>query len=189
MFADTEFADFSQEIGLASLGATDEEIAKLAALYWFTVEFGMIRDKASGQLKAYGAGTVSRASQRTMTLVVGLLSSCGELEYSTTAEIRQSLINKGLSTKEFDEAWTMDCAEKPVPTLLPFNPAVASTTPFPITHYQPNYFVADRYRDPCRARRTLTRALHSLNEVKTKVREYCENIPKPFHVRYNSNTG
>lgn len=68
MFAHQDFADFSQEIGLASLGATEIELKRLAALYWFTIEFGMCLD-SNGKKKAYGAG---------------IMSSFGELEYCMT---------------------------------------------------------------------------------------------------------
>lgn len=69
MFAHQDFADFSQEIGLASLGASEVELKRLAAIYWFTIEFGMCYQ--NGKPKAYGAG---------------ILSSVGELAYCVTDE-------------------------------------------------------------------------------------------------------
>lgn len=126
LFADPDFAQFSQEIGLASLGAPDEWIDKLATLYWFTVEFGLCKE--NGDVKAYGAG---------------LLSSFGELQYCLTEE----------------------------PEKRPFEPEKTAAQTYPITKYQPIYFVAD-----------------SFQSAKEKVREFAARIPRPFSVRYNPYT-
>ncbi|XP_026877396.2 phenylalanine-4-hydroxylase isoform X2 [Electrophorus electricus] len=126
LFADLSFAQFSQEIGLASLGAPDEYIEKLATVYWFTLEFGLCRQ--GNDLKAYGAG---------------LLSSFGELKYSLTD----------------------------TPKILPFEPEKTCLQKYPITEFQPVYFVADSFED-----------------AKQKVRRFASIIPRPFFVRYNAYT-
>lgn len=126
LFADPQFAQFSQEIGLASLGAPDEYIERLATCYWFTVEYGMCRQ--GGELKAYGAG---------------LLSSFGELEYCLTDK----------------------------PDIRPFDPPVTALQKYPITQYQPVYFVSE-----------------SFEEAKEKMITYAKTIPRPFSVRYNPYT-
>ncbi|KAG0282916.1 hypothetical protein BGZ96_012711 [Linnemannia gamsii] len=126
LFANPDFADFSQEIGLASLGASDEDIERLATIYWFTVEFGICRQ--GDQIRAYGAG---------------LLSSFGELEYC-------------LSDK---------------PEIRAFEPAKVAQQKYPITEYQPVYFVAESFKD-----------------AQMRVREFANSCDRPFSVRYNAYT-
>jgi phenylalanine-4-hydroxylase len=123
LLADPEFADFSQEIGLASLGASDEIIEQLVRCYWYTIEFGIYGE--GNKKRAYGAG---------------LLSSFGELEYCLTDK----------------------------PQYLPFDPFVCSQRPYPITTYQPVYYV-----------------VQSFEELKKKMRDFSNSLKRDFALRFN----
>ncbi|MEC9373023.1 MAG: phenylalanine 4-monooxygenase, partial [Planctomycetota bacterium] len=58
LHADPVFADFLQTYGQAALHTDDEyHTERLARLFWFTVEFGLIRE--DGRLKLYGSGLIS----------------------------------------------------------------------------------------------------------------------------------
>ncbi|KAJ2500868.1 hypothetical protein GGH96_002389 [Coemansia sp. RSA 1972] len=126
MFADPTFAELAQEVGLASLGASDEDIKKLAAIFWFTAEYGLCRE--DGIIRACGAG---------------LLSSFGELEHALSN----------------------------VPTRLEFEPSKVVEQTYPLSDYQPLYFVADSFSD-----------------ATAKLREFNKTMKRPFQVRYNPHT-
>lgn len=58
LHSDPVFADFLQQFGaLAAEAETDEETTAMARLFWFTVEFGLVRE--SGGVKVYGSGLIS----------------------------------------------------------------------------------------------------------------------------------
>ena len=57
LHADPVFAEFLQPYGKAALVAGDEHNDALARLFWFTVEFGLIRE--DNRLKIYGSGLIS----------------------------------------------------------------------------------------------------------------------------------
>ena len=72
LLADRQFAELNRLAGEAARRAeTDEGLQMVADVFWFTIEFGVVREE--GELRAYGAG---------------ILSSYGEIEEFRGMEIR-----------------------------------------------------------------------------------------------------
>ena len=92
MLAIPEFADLSQKIGEGSLRADDRQVEQLATLYWFTIEYGLLRTPDGD--RAYGAG---------------LLSSFGELEHA---------LGGGVEVRRFEPEIAKDTAY-PITTYQP----------------------------------------------------------------------
>ncbi len=66
LLTDHRFAEFTHAYGRAGARADKKDHAMLARLYWFTVEFGLIRQPAG--LRTYGAGIVSSIGETTYAL-------------------------------------------------------------------------------------------------------------------------
>jgi len=99
LLADPQLAEVNRLAGEAARRAqTTEGLQLVADVFWFTMEFGVVRE--GGNLKAYGAG---------------LLSSYGEIEEFSSAEIR------------------------------PLDFARMATLDYDITHYQPVLFGAESF--------------------------------------------
>lgn len=65
------FADYMHAYGRAALAVADDPqaLARLARLYWYTVEFGLIRDeRGTNGLSIYGAGIVSSKGESLYSL-------------------------------------------------------------------------------------------------------------------------
>jgi len=58
LHADPVFADFLQRFGaVAARAQSEQDTTRMARLFWFTVEFGLIRE--DGAVKVYGSGLIS----------------------------------------------------------------------------------------------------------------------------------
>lgn len=71
LLIDPVFADYMQAYGRVALAVADDAdaLARLARLYWYTVEFGLIRDpRAASGLSIYGAGIVSSKGESLYSL-------------------------------------------------------------------------------------------------------------------------
>jgi len=67
LHASRVFADFLQTYGKAALLCEDEHhIKRLGRLFWFTVEFGLIKE--DGRIKIYGSGLVSSHGEAAWSL-------------------------------------------------------------------------------------------------------------------------
>ncbi len=99
MLASPKFAHLNRLIGAAAQRTEGEDaLERLGRVYWYTIEFGVLRE--AGQVKAYGAG---------------LLSSAGELEAMSKAELR------------------------------PFSLEQMQALSYDVTRYQPVLFCADSF--------------------------------------------
>lgn len=111
------FADFLQTYGKAALLCDDEEhVKRLGRLFWFTVEFGLIKE--DGRIKVYGSG---------------LVSSHAESAYSLTGQWEKA----GKSAA--------DCTPREVPEYRPFDLERVCSTDFEIDHFQPIYYVLESF--------------------------------------------
>lgn len=64
MHAHPIFADFLEHYGRACAALTDKDkLERMGRLFWFTVEFGVIRQK--GEIKLYGSGLISSHGEAT----------------------------------------------------------------------------------------------------------------------------
>jgi phenylalanine-4-hydroxylase len=85
LLASPRFAEIKRQAGLAAQRVeTDDALQFLADVFWFTIEFGVLRE--GGEVRAYGAG---------------ILSSYGEIEEFRGADLRPLDI-VAMATQEYD---------------------------------------------------------------------------------------
>ncbi|MEM0984237.1 MAG: phenylalanine 4-monooxygenase [Planctomycetota bacterium] len=116
LHADPVFAEFLQTYGKAALAAGPEHEERLARLFWFTVEFGLIKE--DGRLKIYGSG---------------LISSHGESKHALEAPEPPA----GVELAKNDQSGKVE--------RRPFDMDRVCHTDFEIDHYQPVLYVLESF--------------------------------------------
>jgi phenylalanine-4-hydroxylase len=84
LHSDPAFAGFLQQFGaLAARAETEEQTAAMARLFWFTIEFGLVRE--AGRIKVYGSGLISSAGDAANALG----AKCDRRPFSLDAVLAQ----------------------------------------------------------------------------------------------------
>ena len=84
LHASPAFADYLQRFGqIACRAEREEQIQGMARLFWFTVEFGLVREQ--GEVKAYGSGLISSHAD----CAHALGPSCDRRPFSVDAVLAQ----------------------------------------------------------------------------------------------------
>lgn len=87
LHADPTFADFLQRFGEAAAAArTEDDVERMARLFWFTVEFGLVRER--GAVRVYGSGLISSAGDAANALG----PTCKRLPFSLDAVMAQPYV-------------------------------------------------------------------------------------------------
>lgn len=90
MITNPAFADFYQKIGETSLNAQGQDRRRLERIYWFTVEFGLIR--TSQGMRIYGNG---------------IISSFAETRHSLTAKVEKRPFDLEKIAEQDYDVWHM----------------------------------------------------------------------------------
>lgn len=154
---------FSQDIGLASLGVSDDDIVKLSTLYWFTVEFGLCRE--NGKIKAYGAGN-PKHSPLVFFLRFNLsLSRSSFILWRITTCFIFKTTNKNIRTRSNGHSRISRLETR-------LKRIIKECRLFDLDEdYQPIYFLAETFED-----------------AKEKLRIYAKSLKRPYDLVYDAHT-
>jgi phenylalanine-4-hydroxylase len=105
MHAHPVFADFLQHYGSVCAKAKDAEILeRLGRLFWYTVEFGLIRQ--NGKIKVYGSGVISSHRECTNVIEAGCEVKDFNLDEVLATPVKVDELQKRLfAIESFDQIY------------------------------------------------------------------------------------